>query len=203
MKHRLNLLILDRKGNTRMPINYFKATAYAIGAALIVGGCASSYRPPENAPTATLLFETNKKAQPGPTFVGLWLLDAKNCPKGVEKRALLLDKETNEKPARLSIEAGRQFVFRIEMVNLLGVNVPMQCNVAGAFIPAAGQTYLLDHAINPSGCGFELSTVQFPTPEVRYKQPEKSLRFFGSIGESEVCSAITLIRGQTTDIPRH
>ncbi|MCX5863795.1 MAG: hypothetical protein NTW42_01805 [Deltaproteobacteria bacterium] len=137
-------------------------------------GCTANYRPADGAPVAKLLFTTNKG--PG-MFVGLWTIQTEKCPT-ISKVCLLTDGQTNKKDALVEIDAGKPFVVKAQLVNIL---TGTKCNDAGVFTPMPGATYRLKHTITPQGCWLELFK-----GDSAIKDP--SFRQLVSVEEKDICS---------------
>jgi len=123
--------------------------AGSLCAAFLFTACAGSYRPPEGAPVAKLVFNATTAPQ---TSVGLWTVPISTCPPG-SKVSLLLAGQTRQKDAEVSIQAGVPFAVRAEMVSMATWS---QCNVSGVFLPQPGAVYVLHHIVTPRGCGLRM-----------------------------------------------
>lgn len=141
---------------------------------LSAAGCAANYHPADGAPTAKLLFTTNKR--PG-MFVGLWKIQTEKCP-SISKVHLLTDGQTNKKDALVEIEAGKPFVVKAQQVNIL---TGTKCNDAGVFTPMPGATYRLKHTINAQGCWLELFMGNSTSKDPSFKQ-------LVSVEEKDICA---------------
>src|SRR5688572_2029405 len=107
------------------------ANLLAACAAFLLAACTGSYRPPDGAPVAKLVFNATMAPQ---TSTGLWTVPLSSCPTG-SKVSLLLAGQTGKKGAEVLIKAGAPFAVRAEMVNMANWS---QCNASGVFLPRPG-----------------------------------------------------------------